>query len=168
VHLRKKEATMKFHSSVIFVNDIEKSKDFYIQLLNQKIEHDFGKNVILQGGLAIWEIQPEHIINERLETMNKSNRFELYFETELIDETYERLNNERIEFLHGIHEEPWGQRTIRFFDHDKHLVEIGEPLETFVNNMNKNGLSSKQIAEKSGIPIKTIISLIKEKDSKIG
>jgi catechol 2,3-dioxygenase-like lactoylglutathione lyase family enzyme len=105
---------MKFHSSVIFVNNIEKSKNFYIRLLNQKAEHDFGKNVILKDGL-----------NKRLETMNRSNRFELYFETELIDETYKKLNNEKIDFLHGIHEEPWGQRTIRFFDPDKHLIEIG-------------------------------------------
>jgi len=157
---------MKFHSSVIFVNDIEKSKDFYIRLLNQKIEHDFGKNVILKSGLTIWEIQPEHIISKRLETMNKSNRFELYFETELIEETFEKLNNEKIEFLHKIHEEPWGQRTIRFFDRDKHLIEIGEPLEIFVNNMNRKGLTPKQITEKSGIPIETVISLIEGKNTK--
>ena len=54
---------MKFHSSVIFVNDIEKSKDFYVRLLNQEIEHDFGKNVILKNGLSLWEINPEHVIN---------------------------------------------------------------------------------------------------------
>ncbi len=80
-------------------------------MLNQKIEHDFGKNLILKGGLAIWEIQQEHIINKRLETKNNSNRFELYFETELIDETYKKLNNEKVEFLHGIYKELWGQRT---------------------------------------------------------
>lgn len=156
---------MKFHSSVIFVNDIEKSKDFYIRLLNQKIEHDFGKNVILKSGITIWEIQPEHIISKRLDTMNKSNRFELYFETELIEETFEKLKIENIEFLHKIHEEPWGQRTIRFFDHDKHLIEIGEPLEIFVNNMNRKGLTANQISEKSGIPIETVISLIEGKDT---
>ena len=151
---------MKYHSSVIFVNDIEKSKDFYVRLLNQDIEHDFGKNVILKGGLTIWEIQPDHLISKRLETKSDSNRFELYFETNLIDETYSKLNNEQVEFLHGIHEESWGQRTIRFFDHDKHLVEVGEPLETFVNHMSKKGLSVKQIAEKTGIPIETVNSIL--------
>lgn len=157
---------MKFHSSVIFVNNIEKSKDFYVRLLNQKIDHDFGKNVILKCGLTIWEIQPEHIINKQLETKIKSNKFELYFEDELIDKAREILLKENVEFLHETHEEPWGQRTIRFFDPDNHLIEIGEPLETFVNNMNMKGLSSKQIAEKSGIPIETVISLIKEKYTK--
>lgn len=151
---------MKFHSSVIFVNDINRSKDFYIRILNQEIEHDFGKNVILKGGLTIWEIQSEHIINKQLDTKKDANRFELYFETELIDETFEKLKTERIEFLHKIDEESWGQRTIRFFDPDKHLVEIGETMETFVSNMKKNGLSSKQIADKSGIPKETIDSIL--------
>jgi len=160
----KENYSMKFHSSVIFVNDIKKSKDFYVRLLNQEIEHDFGKNVILKDGLTIWEIQPDHIINKQLKIKNNSNRFELYFETELIDEAYNRLSNEQVEFLHEIHEEPWGQRTMRFFDHDRHLVEIGEPLEIFVNNMNKKGLSVKQIAEKSGIPIETVNGILQRKE----
>lgn len=155
---------MKFHSSVIFVKDIEKSKDFYVQLLNQEIEHDFGKNVILKSGLTIWEIQQEHIISETLQTKGSSNRFELYFETEFIEEKYKQIKRENIEFLHKIHEEPWGQRTIRFFDPDKHLIEIGEPLPTFIINMNNNGLSAKQITEKSGVPIETVKSLLKIKE----
>lgn len=76
---------MKFHSSVIFVNDIEKTKDFYCRLLEQEIEHDFGKNVILKNALTIWEIQAEHVISRKLITKGSSNRFELYFETEEIE-----------------------------------------------------------------------------------
>jgi catechol 2,3-dioxygenase-like lactoylglutathione lyase family enzyme len=154
---------MKFHSSVIFVSNIIKSKDFYVRLLNQQIEHDFGKNVILKNGLTLWEIRPEHVINRKAETKGTSNRFELYFETELLNEAYEKLKNEKIEFLHEIHEEPWGQRTIRFFDYDKHLIEIGEPLEIFVKNMNNTGLSIEKIAEKSGIPIETINIILKKR-----
>ena len=152
---------MKFHSPVIFVKDIEKSQDFYIRILNQEIEHDFGKNVILKSGLALWEINEKHIISQELETKVQSNKFELYFETEQIDETYNKLKGENIEFLHDINEEPWGQKTIRFFDPDKHLIEIGENLETFVKNMKKDGLTSGQIVEKSGIPIETVIELLK-------
>ncbi len=168
VHTYMEETTMTFHSSVIFVNDIEQSKDFYVRLLNQTIEHDFGKNVILQGGLTIWEIQQEHVICQQLDRKNTSNRFELYFEDEFIDRVREILLQENVEFLHEIHEEPWGQRTIRFFDPDRHLIEIGEPLKTFVNNMKMKGLSSEQIAEKSGIPIETVISFIKEKATNCG
>ncbi|MBN2804910.1 MAG: VOC family protein [Deltaproteobacteria bacterium] len=152
---------MKFHSSVIFVRDIEVSKDFYVGLLHQQVEHDFGKNVILKSGLSLWEIRPEHIISKKLETAASSNRFELYFETDLILEAFQNLKNAGVRFLHEIHEEPWGQRTMRFFDPDNHLVEIGEPLETFVLNMNDRGLSSEQIAAKSGIPLDTVNEILK-------
>lgn len=41
-------------------------------------------------------------------------------------------------------------------------IEIGEPLEVFVNNMSGKGLSAKEISEKSGIPIDTVRELIKK------
>ena len=151
---------MKFHSTVVFVKDIAQAKDFYTQYLDFTIEHDFGKNVILNNRLSLWEIRPEHIISSELETINSSNRFELYFETARIDEACSKLNNAGVKFLHQPHEEPWGQRTMRFFDPDNHLIEIGEPLEVFVNNMHNNGLSPEQISAKSGIPLETVLHLI--------
>ena len=154
---------IKFHSSVLFVKDIEKSKDFYVKLLKQEIEYDFGKNVILKNGITLWEISPSHIIDRKLNIKETSNRFELYFESDMLTEIAEHLKNEGVEFLHDIHEEPWGQRTIRFFDSDKHLIEVGEPLETFVQNMNYSGLSLEQIAHKSGISIDTVENILKNK-----
>jgi catechol 2,3-dioxygenase-like lactoylglutathione lyase family enzyme len=153
---------MKFHSTVIFVKAIERSKDFYTRYLDFSVEHDFGKNVILNNGLTIWEILDNHIISKQLETRKESNRFELYFESEDINTKFILLENADVKFLHKIHEEPWGQKTFRFFDPDDHLIEVGEPLEVFVNNMSKNGMSIKQINEKSGIPIDTLISLIQK------
>lgn len=154
---------IKFHSSVLFVKDIEKSKDFYVKLLKQEIEYDFGKNVILKNGITLWEISPGHIIDRKLDIKETSNRFELYFESDMLNEIAEHLKNEGVEFLHDIYEEPWGQRTIRFFDSDKHLIEVGEPLETFVQNMNYSGLSLEQIAHKSGISIDTVENILKNK-----
>ncbi len=151
---------MKLHSIVIFVNDIEKSKTFYTKLLNLSIVHDFGNNVILSGGISIWQIQQSHIINQELETKNSSNRFELYFEDKNIDEVYTKLEQFGVKFLHRINTEPWGQRTVRFFDPDNHLIEVGEPLEVFVMNMHKEGLSAEQISAKSGIPLTTVNELL--------
>jgi len=154
---------MKFHSTVIFVKDIKKSKEFYTRFLDFSIEHDFGKNVILNNGLTLWEIMDVHIISDKLETKNTSTRFELYFESENLLEIACLLEEEGTDFLHKIHEEPWGQQTFRFFDPDNHLIEIGEPLEIFVNNLKKKGLTSKQISEKSGIPVETVMNLLKLK-----
>lgn len=151
---------MHFHSSVIFVQDIEISKDFYTRILKQEIEHDFGKNVSFTSGLSIWEIRPEHIIVKNLDIKKKSNRMELYFEHENIDEAFIILEKENTRFLHKILEEPWGQRTIRFFDPDDHLVEIGEPIPVFVENMKKQGMSVDQISGKSGIPVEAVRSIL--------
>jgi len=41
--------------SVFFVEDIQKSKHFYSEVLGQKIVADFGRNVGFEGGLSIWE-----------------------------------------------------------------------------------------------------------------
>jgi uncharacterized glyoxalase superfamily protein PhnB len=114
----------------------------------------------MSNGLTLWETDPEHIINKQLETTNESNRFELYFEATHIENIADRLILSGIKFLHTLHEEPWGQRTIRFFDPDNHLIEIGEPMDDFVNNMHKKGLTPAQISVKSGIPIETVVGLI--------
>lgn len=151
---------MKLHSTVIFVKDIEKTKKFYTQYLGFEIEHDFGKNVILTSGLSIWEILPENIINKELLTTKETNRFELYFETDDIETIFNDLEKAGVYFLHKIHEEAWGQRTFRFFDPDKHLIEIGEALEVFVENMNQKGLTETQISKKTGIPTETVCNLL--------
>ena len=147
---------MRFHSTVLFVNDIERTKDFYTRVLGFSIEHDFGKNVILNQGITIWEITQEHPIARRLQTRNESNRFELYFENEFIEDSYNQIKMEGVHFFHDLHEEPWGQQTFRFFDPDGHLIEVGEPLATFVTNMSKKGLTIEKINQKSGVPIETI------------
>lgn len=151
---------MKLHSIVLFVKEIEKSKEFYTKILNHSIVHDFGNNVILSNGISIWEIQQSHIISQKLETTSNSNKFELYFEAENLDEINIKLEQNSVKFLHPIQTEPWGQRTLRFFDPDNHLIEVGEPLEVFVMNMSKQGLNPEQISTQSGIPIETVKNLL--------
>lgn len=151
---------MLFHSTVLFVKSIDASKAFYINYLNFSIELDFGKNVILNNGLSLWEITEEHIIKKKLKTGIDSNRFELYFETDNLAEIVERLTCAGTEFLHPIQEEPWGQQTFRFFDPDNHLIEIGEHMDVFVKKMSSKGLTPAQISAKCGIPLEKVVSLI--------
>ena len=37
---------LNFHSTVLFVKDIEVSKQFYCNILSQEIDSDFGNNII--------------------------------------------------------------------------------------------------------------------------
>lgn len=148
----------------LFVKDIEKSKDFYCNLLGLTIKLDFGKNVIFSEGVTAWEIQKNHIIPVKLGLENisdiQNNRFELYFETEELEHVLERLMRNGIRFLHNIHEEPWGQRTIRFFDPDNHLIEFGESMQTFIKRFHETGLSPEEISKRTSVPVAEVKRLI--------
>lgn len=156
--------SVRFHSSALFVSDIERSKHFYTDLLGQTIDLDFGNNVILSCGITLWQIRPDHVIPNTLGINNcseqKSNRFELYFETPRIAATAKKLIDSGIEFLHTIHQEPWGQKTIRFFDPDHHLIEIGEPLDIFIGRLYAEGMTPEQIAAKTGVPLDKVTELV--------
>ncbi|PLX17147.1 MAG: glyoxalase [Salinivirgaceae bacterium] len=151
---------IKFHSVVIFVKDIERSKLFYTEILEEEIEHDFGKNIMFKSGLSLWEIGKNHIIAQKVNTNNMGNRIELYFESEHLETIFEKLKTANTSFLHEIQEEPWGQRTLRFFDIDNHLIEIGEPLPFFIRNMHNKGMSIEEIEKKSGVPLSTIKKIL--------
>lgn len=148
----------------LFVKDIEVSKDFYVNILRIPIDIDFGKNVILKNGLTLWEIQNNHIIPEKLGISNVSNesinRFEIYFETTDILSSFKILKDCNVKFLHELHDESWGQRTIRFFDPDNHLLEIGESIECFVNRLHSEGLNVSGINKKTHVPISEINRLL--------
>ncbi len=155
---------LKNCSTALFVKDIEISKNFYCNLLELSIDLDFGKNVIFKSGFAIWEIQNNHIIPSTLGFENISNtsnnRFEVYFETEELPKIYEALKRSNVRFLHEIHEEPWGQLTIRFFDPDNHLIEVGESMRQFVNKFYSQGLTIEQVSKRTSVPVEEIKRLI--------
>ncbi len=151
-------------SSALFVKNIEVSKAFYTESLGLDIDLDFGKNVVFESGFAIWEIQPGHIIPTSIGLPKIAdstvNRFELYFETEDLQEVYNTLKAKEVKFLHDIHEEPWGQRTIRFFDPDNHLIEVGETMKQFVSRFYAQGLTIEEVSKRTSVPADEVKRII--------
>jgi GNAT superfamily N-acetyltransferase/catechol 2,3-dioxygenase-like lactoylglutathione lyase family enzyme len=150
--------------SVLFVKDIEISKSFYSNVLRQQISLDFGTNVIFKSGFAIWQISNNHIIPSKLGLGNiqqKSvNRFELCFETDDIVKVHNDLKMSNVKFVHEVLEEIWGQKTIRFYDPDNHLIEIGESLEQFVFRFYNQGMSIQQVSERTYVPVLDVERII--------
>jgi len=150
---------IQFQSTVLFVKDINKSKRFYQDVLQCEIAFDFGRNVIFMNGLSVWELFQEHIIGKSAEMLGvheRNNRFEIYFETDDFHALVKYLEKMEVDFFHAEIEEPWGQRTIRLFDPDKHMIEIGEKMEVFVKRFYTQGLSIEEIATKTSIKEKDI------------
>jgi len=139
-----------FKNLVLFVIDIEASRKFYEELLGQEIEHDFGNNVSYKGGLSLWQLSEKHILFEQLvskQAIQQNNRMEVYFEVDDIKSFYLKLEQTNVRFLHRLHIEEWQQMTIRIFDPDHHLIEIGESLKSLVKRLNKEGHNAKEISE---------------------
>jgi len=152
---------IKFHSTVLFVKDIEASKNFYCDILQLEIDTDFGNNVTLNAGISLWQVPDWHKINDDFYQRNKPNRaLELYFETEDILGVTELVEKNRISQYQSMTEEEWGQKTIRMYDPDDNLVEIGESLETFIRRMYEEGLSAEDIHKKSGVQTELIHKFI--------
>ncbi|MGD2034079.1 MAG: VOC family protein [Bacteroidales bacterium] len=147
---------LAFYSPVLFVKDIERSRKFYTDLLEQETEYDFGKNIIFKSRVSLWEVDPASEIAGVSGNPSEGNTFELYFETEDMQGTLARLKTHDITFLHELKTEPWGQMTFRFFDPDHHLVEIGESMATFVRRIYKETGSVTVTSAKTGIPEKAI------------
>jgi catechol 2,3-dioxygenase-like lactoylglutathione lyase family enzyme len=151
---------IKFEGSVIFVKDVKASRRFYEDLLGQKVEDDFGRFVGYEGGFGIWEADFAHqlIYDEPLEEsgpLGKRN-LELYFETEDIEEAWDRFSETAVKLVHPMIEQPWGQRVFRLYDPDGHIVEIGEPLPVVAKRLLNQGRSPEEVAEKTMMPLEAV------------
>ena len=146
---------MKYICPLLVVEDIEISKKFYLDNMEQKIKYDFGENVVFEGDFAI-HLKDHYLklpgFKTVTEIIKKSNNFELYFETAKLETIFNKLNKEGIQFIHGISEQPQGQRVIRVYDPDEHIIEIGEKLESVAIRLSKEGLTIKEICEKLSMP----------------
>ena len=147
-----------YHSVVLLVKDIEKSKQFYNVVLGQKIVMDFGRNVGFEGGLAIWE--RDYALNLIFQEKDQeikvgANNSEIYFETKDLDDLYERLAG-KVRVIHSIREHPWVQRAFRVYDPDNHVIEFAESMESVVLRLHIEGLSFEEIAKKSMMPMEFI------------
>lgn len=150
---------IKFHSTVIMTEEFELMKSFYQNILQQEIEFDFGNCIGFKNGLSLWKLKEEYPIATKLgRTFDKSGNknLEICFETDDFELVVENLNKYKLKYLHYETEELWGQQTIRFYDPESNLVEIGETIPCFVKRFRKQGLSAEEISKKTSVPIEMV------------
>ena len=153
---------IKYDSCVLFVADIQKSRLFYETILEQKVIADFGENVGFEGGFAIFHRPYAHQVIFGKEKEFGWNNLELYFESEEIEAVVQKLEENGINFVHPIMEQPWGQQVVRFYDPDGHIVEIGEPLSALVKRLKASGMNDQQISDKTGLSGKEVQYFLSE------
>ena len=58
--------------------------------------------------------------------------------------------------IHPIIEHSWGQRVVRFYDPDKHIIEVGENMKIVCKRFLNSGMTPEQVAKRMDVPMKFI------------
>ena len=144
---------MKYISTLITVADMEKSKQFYHDVLGMVVVADFGTNVTLNGGIVLQTLDTWKALIRTDSVVLPNNAGELYFEDEDIDAFCDHLKKFDVCYVHPLFEHHWGQRVVRFYDPDKHIIEVGEKLDTVILRFMEQGLSAEETAIRMDIPL---------------
>jgi catechol 2,3-dioxygenase-like lactoylglutathione lyase family enzyme len=152
-----------FKSAVLFVRDVQASRKFYEGVLGQEVVMDHGPNIAFAGGFALW--QADHAFSTVYDedvpsgaSMGARN-LELYFETEALDDVWWSLEEAGTPVVHGVREQPWGQRVFRVHDPDGHVVEIGEPMLVVIMRFLGQGMSVEAAAARTSMPVEVVAQL---------
>ena len=145
---------MNYQGTLIAVKYIEQAKAFYQSVLELDVMVDAGEHVQLTEGIFLQTVDSwaDFIHKKETEVILENNAIELYFETKDMDAFIERLAARKdIEYLHPLLEHSWGQRAIRFYDLDKHIIEVAESIAMVVKRFIDSGMTIEEVAERTGV-----------------
>lgn len=160
--MREEVRRVKYVCTLLAVKDIEQAKEFYHAILGQEVVEDLGANVTLTGGFALQtaESWAGFLHKQPTEIAYGGNDAELYFEEDDIDAFVTKLSRFNISYVHRLQEHAWGQRVIRFYDLDGHIIEVGEALTVVVQRFLREGLTAEQTAVRMGISRESVNALL--------
>lgn len=152
---------MKVKNPMLIVTDIDKSVEFYKKVFGFHVIMDFGANKTLTGGLVLQTLESwkEFIGNDDISF--GGNNFEIYFEEDNFDAFAEKLKSFDVEYVHPVKEHPWGQRVVRIYDPDKHIIEIGENIKAVCRRFLDHGMTPEEAAKRMDVPIKFVNSCLR-------
>jgi catechol 2,3-dioxygenase-like lactoylglutathione lyase family enzyme len=150
-----KAMAVNYQGTLIAVKDIERSRLFYQQLLGLEVTADFGANITLSGGIFLQTVETwqNFIRLSQQQIVFANHAMELYFETDDMEAFLARLAAfSDIVYVHPLIEHAWGQRAVRFYDPDWHIIEVGESITKVVKRFIAGGLSVMETAARMDVP----------------
>lgn len=152
---------MKYCGVCIAVKDVNLSKKFYQDLFGLEVFQDYGINISF-GGLSLQQ-DFDWMLNIPKESMvNQPHNMELYFEEEEFDGFIGKLEKRNdIRYMEdGVKEAGWGQRSIRFYDLDGHIIEVGENMKMVVKRFLDSGMSMEETSKRMDVPVSDLERLL--------
>ena len=153
---------MKYSGVVISVEDVNKSRKFYEELFGLELYQDYGINISFSCGLSLQQ-EFDWLVNIPKErVLKETNNIELGFEEEYFDDFLEKLKDYDVKYLGDVITHSWGQRVIRFYDLDGHIIEVGENMKMVINRFISSGLSMDEISKKMDDSISDLEKLLND------
>ena len=152
---------MKFKNPLLAVTDMAASIRFYRQVLGLRVVMDFGANVTLTGGVCLQTLDTWREFLEGRPVSLAGNAGELYFEESDFDSFAEKLRGLGVEYVHPVKEHRWGQRVVRFYDPDRHIIEVGENMKSVCRRFRDQGMTPEQIAARMEVPLKFVTGCLR-------
>lgn len=156
---------MKYSGSLYVVDDAMRTKKFYSEIFGLRVIQDFHANFTMTGGISFqtrssWK---EFIDKDDQDIVYGGNDAELYFETEDLDAFVHFLDTyEGIEYVHRLKEHDWGQRGIRVYDPDHHIIEVSETMPQVCKRYAKQGWDVNEISKKTMLSNKMVERMLKK------
>lgn len=148
---------MELKNPLLVVADMECSVDFYKKVLGLEVITDFGANKTLSGGLVLQTLETwKEFIGTDAVTFG-GNQTEIYFEEDDFDGFAKKLKARPVEYVHPVKEHSWGQRVVRFYDPDRHIIEVGENIKSVCKRFAADGMTPEQVAERMDVPLEFVI-----------
>ena len=152
---------MNYGYTVLAVADVHKARTFYEDLFALELYQDYGLNIAFTCGLSLQQKFDWLVGIPAEQIVQNSNNMELAFETEDFDGFLQKLKAyPQIRYLHDVMEHSWGQRVIRFYDLDGHLIEVGESMAMVIRRFLEEGLTMEQISVKMDASVNDLEKLL--------
>lgn len=152
---------MNYGYTVLAVADVHKARTFYEDLFALELYQNYGLNIAFTCGLSLQQKFDWLVGIPAEQIVQNSNNMELAFETEDFDGFLQKLRAyPQIRYLHDVMEHSWGQRVIRFYDPDGHLIEVGESMAMVIRRFLEEGLTMEQISVKMDASVNDLEKLL--------
>ena len=146
---------------LISVADINAARNFYEDLFRLEVFQDYGRNIAFTCGLALQQDFDWLVNLPKEKVLNKSNNAEIVFEEQDFDGFLNKLKEyPDIEYLGEVLEHSWGQRVIRFYDLDGHIIEVGEDMKMVIKRFLDSGMTMEEVSVKMDVSIEDLTKLL--------
>ena len=128
---------------------------FYRNVLGLEVVNDFGANVVLTGGLSLQTLETwaEFLDKPAEEIRFGGNDAEMYYVAEDFDAFLGVLKDHpETKLVRPPVEHRWGQRAVRLYDPDGHIIEVGENLAAVCRRFLDSGMTVCETAARMDVP----------------